>query len=89
MKSNQKPNHWKNCTAMQNTKKGQERYCKSIRGKEKSTNHYKVQCDAQVPKVAVQKEAKNKWHADQDMLCKTTITLSTTILYCYLKIQQS
>ena len=34
---------------MQNTKKGQERYCKWLRGKskEKSTNRCKVQCDAQ------------------------------------------
>ena len=49
MKRNQKPNHCKNCTAMQNTKKGQERYCKWLRGKskEKSTNRCKVQCDAQ------------------------------------------
>ena len=31
---------------MQNTK-GQERYCKLLRGKGKSTNHYKVECDAQ------------------------------------------
>ena len=47
MKSNQKFNHCKNCTAMHNTKKGKEKCCKWLRGKGKSTNHYKVQCDAQ------------------------------------------
>ena len=47
MKRNQKPNHCKNCTAMQNSKKGQERYCKWLRGKGKTTNDCKVPYDAQ------------------------------------------
>ena len=50
MKRNQKLNHCKTllrCTAIQNTKKGYEKCCNWLRGKGKSTNHYKVQCDAQ------------------------------------------
>ena len=60
MKRNQKPNHCKNCTAMQNTKKGQEKCCKWLRDKGKSTNHYIAQCDAQVPKCVLQKQAQGK-----------------------------
>ena len=43
---------------MQNTKKGQEKCCKWLKGK--STNHYIVKCDAQVPKCVLQKQAQGK-----------------------------
>ena len=47
---------------MQNTKKGQEKCCKWLRGKGKSTNHYKVQCDTQATTgTKRQKQAQGKW----------------------------
>ena len=47
---------------MHNTKKGQEKCCKWLRGKGKSTNHYKVQCDAQTPAgTKRQQQAQGKW----------------------------
>ena len=62
MKRNQKLPHCKNCTAMQNTKKGQEKFCKWLRGKGKSTNHYKVQCDTQTTTgTKRQQQAQGKW----------------------------
>ena len=62
MKSNQKHNHCKNFTAMQNTKKGQEKCCKWLRGKDKSRNHCKVKCDAQATTgTKRQKQAQGKW----------------------------
>ena len=65
MKSNQKHNHCKNFTAMQNPKKGYEKCCKWLRGKDKSINHYKIQCDAQartdkIPKCVLQKQTQGK-----------------------------
>ena len=45
---------------MQNTKKGQEKCCKWLRDKGKSTNHYIAKCDAQVKKCVLQKQAQGK-----------------------------
>ena len=45
---------------MQNTKKGQEKGCKWLRDKGKSTNHYIAKCDAQVKKCVLQKQAQGK-----------------------------
>ena len=62
VKRNQNLDHCKNCTAMQNTKKGQEKCCKWLRGIGKSMNHYKVQCDAQATiGTKRQKQAQGKW----------------------------
>ena len=64
MKRNQKPNHYKNCTPMQNTEEGEGRYCKYLLGKGKGTNHYRVHVIhrlEQVPKRVVQKQAKGNW----------------------------
>ena len=44
-KGTKKPYHCKNCTAVQNTE-GWDMYNESLWGKSKSTNHFKVQCDA-------------------------------------------
>ena len=66
MKRNQKRNHCKNCTTMQNTKKGQEKCCKWLRGKGKSTNDCKVQCDAQaMTGTKKQKQAQDKQQSSQ------------------------
>ena len=47
---------------MHNTKKGQEKCCKWLRGKGKSTNHYKVQCDTQTTTgTKKQQQAEGKW----------------------------
>ena len=47
---------------MQNTKKGQEKCCKWLRGIGKSMNHCKVQCDAQATiGTKRQKQAQGKW----------------------------
>ena len=62
MKRNQKLRHCKNCTAMHNTKKGQEKCSKWLRGKGKSTNHYKVQCDTKTTTgTKRQQQAQGKW----------------------------
>ena len=66
---------------MQNTKKGQEKCCKWLRGKGKSRNHYKVKCDAQATAgTKKQKQAQGKWQKIQNVyqdkvLRKTAITL--------------
>ena len=42
--------------------KGWENRCKWLRGKSKSTNHYKVQCDAQATAgIKRPKRAQGKW----------------------------
>ena len=54
---------------MQNTKKGQEKCCTWLRGKGKSTNHYKVQCDALATTGnKSQKQAQGKQHQIQKCL---------------------
>ena len=62
MKKNQKLNNCKNCTRMQNTKIDLKMCCNWLRGKDKSTNHYKVMHRIeQVPIDEVQKQAQGKW----------------------------
>ena len=51
-----KPNHCKNCNAMQITE-GLEWYHKCLCGKGKSANHYKVQCDAKVEHTGIKKRS--------------------------------
>ena len=79
-----KPNHCKNCNAMQITE-GQEWYHKCLCGKGKSTNHYKVQCDAKDRTYRYQKgqcknrirvnSGKSKSAYQDKVLSKTAITL--------------
>ena len=83
MKRNQKLNHCQICTAMQNTKTGQEKCFKGLRGKEKvqTTTKYNVMHRLeQVPKVYCKNRlrvngSKSKSAYQDKVLCKTAITL--------------
>ena len=65
---------------MQNVKKDQERYCTWLADKGKSTNHCKVQCDAQARTGTKRCSAKNRLRVNESkfknvyqgkVLCKT------------------